>query len=78
MIIADTLKTHSCYHGGNTTFDIGHIVMEEDEDIFSYLSEEFLNDERIRIVDLMLYNEYQCKPNEASEKIENIENWRIF
>ena len=43
------LKTHSCYHGGKTTFDIAHIVMEENEDIFSYLSEEFLNDERVRI-----------------------------
>ena len=36
------------------------------------LLDELTSDERIRIVDLMLYNEYQCKPNEASEKIENI------
>ena len=43
------LKTHSCNHGEQNTFAIGHIVMEEGEDVFSYLSEEFLNDERIRI-----------------------------
>ena len=46
------LKTHSCSSGKNNVFDIGYIVMEENEDIFSYLSEEFLNDDRIRI-DLM-------------------------
>ena len=43
------LKTYSCNHGENDIFTIGHIVMEEGEDIFSYLSKEFLNDERIRI-----------------------------
>ena len=43
------LKTFSCNHGERNTFEIGHIVMEEGEDIFSYLSEEFLSDERIRI-----------------------------
>ena len=43
------LKTYSCSHGEGNTFDIGHIVMEEGEDVFSYLSSEFLNDERIRI-----------------------------
>ena len=43
------LKTYSCYPGNKNSFDIGHITMEEGEDIFSYLSEEFLNDERIRI-----------------------------
>ena len=42
------LKTHSCKKGNNS-FDEGHITMEEDEDIFSYLSKEFLNDERVRI-----------------------------
>jgi hypothetical protein len=43
------LKTYSCNPGENTPFSIGRIVMEKDEDIFGYLSEEFLNDERIRI-----------------------------
>ena len=43
------LKTYSCNPGEKDIFEIGHIVMEENEDIFSYLSEEFLNDERIRI-----------------------------
>ena len=43
------IRTYSCYHGGKNTFDIGYIVMDEGEDVFSYLSEEFLNDERIRI-----------------------------
>ena len=43
------LKTHSSYPGEKNSFDIGHIVMEENEDIFSYLSQEFLNNERIRI-----------------------------
>lgn len=43
------LKTYSSNPGENNTFDIGHIVMEEGEDVFSYLSKEFLNDERIRI-----------------------------
>ncbi len=43
------LKTYSCNPGENNSSDIGHIVMEEDEDIFSYLSETFLDDERIRI-----------------------------
>ena len=43
------LKTYSCYHGEKNSFDIGHIVMEEGEEVFSYLSDEFLNDERIRI-----------------------------
>ena len=43
------LKTYLSNPGNKNIFDIGHIVMEEGEDIFSYLSEEFLNDERIRI-----------------------------
>ena len=43
------LKTHSSYPGSKNSFDVGHIVMEEEEDVFSYLSEEFLNDPRIRI-----------------------------
>lgn len=43
------LKTYSCKSGEKTPFDIGRIVMEKDEDIFGYLSENFLNDERIRI-----------------------------
>lgn len=43
------LKTYSCNHGESSSFLVGHIVMEEGEDIFSYLSESFLNDERIRI-----------------------------
>ncbi len=43
------LKTHSSYPGERNVFDVGYIVMEVDEDIFCYLSEEFLNDDRIRI-----------------------------
>ena len=43
------LKTYSANPGNKSTFTIGHIVMEKGEDVFSYLSEEFLNDERIRI-----------------------------
>ena len=43
------LKTYSCNPGEANSFDIGHIVMEEGEDVFSYLSLDFLNDERIRI-----------------------------
>ena len=43
------LKTYSCKSGEKSPFDIGCIVMEENEDIFNYLSKEFLNDERIRI-----------------------------
>lgn len=43
------LKTISSSSGKRNVFDIGYIVMEEDEDIFCYLSEEFLNDPRIRI-----------------------------
>ena len=43
------LKTYSCNPGEKNSFDIGHITMEENEDVFSYLSENFLNDEKIRI-----------------------------
>lgn len=43
------LKTHSCNPGSKNSFDVGHIVMEEEEDIFSYLSDEFITDPRIRI-----------------------------
>ena len=43
------LKTHSCYPGNDNVFDIGYIVMTEGEDIFCYLSEEFLNDDSVRI-----------------------------
>ncbi len=43
------LKTYSCKSGEKSPFDIGRIVMEEKEDIFGYLSESFLNDDRIRI-----------------------------
>ena len=43
------LKTYSCYPGSNNVFDVAYIVMEENEDVFSYLSKEFLNDEGIRI-----------------------------
>ena len=43
------LKTYSCYPGNDNIFDIAYIVMEENEDIFCYLSEEFLNDDNIRI-----------------------------
>lgn len=43
------LKTYSCYPGSKNSFDIGYIKMEEDEDIFAYLSEPFIFDPRIRI-----------------------------
>lgn len=43
------LKTYSSNPGNKNIFDVGHIVMEEGEDVFSYLSNGFLNDERIRI-----------------------------
>lgn len=43
------LKTYSCNPGENNSFEIGYIKVEEDEDIFSYLSKEILNDEKIRI-----------------------------
>lgn len=43
------LKTYSCNPGEKNSFDIGYITMEENEDVFSYLSEELLNDEKIRI-----------------------------
>ena len=43
------LKTYSCKSGEKSPFDIGRIVMEKNEDIFGYLSDSFLNDERIRI-----------------------------
>ena len=42
------LKTYSSNPGERNSFDIGHIVMEEGEEIFSYLSKEFLEDDRIR------------------------------
>ena len=44
------IKTYSSCHGENNSFAIGHIVVEEEEDIFSYLSVDLLeNDDRIRI-----------------------------
>ena len=43
------LKTYSCKSGMKNSFDVGHITMAENEDIFCYLSYDFLNDERIRI-----------------------------
>ena len=43
------LKTYSCNPGEKNSFEIGHIVMEENENIFCYLSENFLNDEKVRI-----------------------------
>ncbi len=43
------LKTHSCYPGNDNIFDIGYIVMAEGEDVFCYLSDEFLNDDSVRI-----------------------------
>ncbi len=43
------LKTHSCYPGDKNIFDIAYIVMEENEDVFAYLSEDFLNNDGIRI-----------------------------
>ena len=45
----NNLKTYSCNPGRKSAFEIGHIVMEEGEDVFCYLSEKFLNDEKIRI-----------------------------
>ena len=43
------LRTYCCSHGEEHNYDIGHIVMDDNEDVFSYLSEEILNDNRIRI-----------------------------
>ena len=43
------LKTYASYPGNRNTFDIAYIVMEEEEDVFSYLSDEFLNHDNIRI-----------------------------
>ena len=43
------LKTQASYPGNNDVFDIAYIVMAEGEDVFCYLSEEFLNDNGIRI-----------------------------
>ena len=43
------LKTYSCYPGSKNVFDVGYIVMEENEDAFCYLSDEFLNNDGIRI-----------------------------
>lgn len=43
------LKTYASYPGNNNVFDIAYIVMEENEDVFSYLNEEFLNNNGIRI-----------------------------
>ena len=43
------LKTYACYPGDRDIFDIGYIVMEENEDLFSYLSEELLYSDGIRI-----------------------------
>ena len=36
------LKTYASYPGSNNVFDIGYIIMAEDEDVFSYLSEDVL------------------------------------
>ncbi len=36
------LKTYASYPGDNNVFDIGYIVMAEDEDVFCYLSEDVL------------------------------------
>ena len=43
------LKTYSCYLGNDNIFDIAYIVMEENEDVFCYLSEELLENDGIRI-----------------------------
>jgi len=43
------LKTYASYPGNKNVFDIAYIVMEENEDVFSFLSNEFLNDDNIRI-----------------------------
>ncbi len=44
------IKTYSAYHGEKHAYEIGHIVLEEDEDVFSYLSKDLLEeDNRIRI-----------------------------
>ena len=43
------LKTYACYPGDNNIFDIAYIIMAEGEDVFSYLSESFLNSNGIRI-----------------------------
>ena len=41
------LKTYSCNPGEKNSFDIGHIEMDIDEDVFSYLSENFITDDKI-------------------------------
>ena len=43
------LKTYASYPGNSNIFDIAYIIMAEGEDIFCYLSEDFLNDNGIRI-----------------------------
>ena len=44
------LKTYSSNPGEKNSFEIGHITMEEDEDVFRYLYVDLLeNDNRIRI-----------------------------
>ena len=43
------LKTYASYPGNSNVFDIAYIVMEENEDIFSFLSKDFLNNNGIRI-----------------------------
>lgn len=43
------LKTYASYPGNSNVFDIAYIIMAENEDVFGYLNEEFLNNNGIRI-----------------------------
>ena len=43
------LKTHACSAGSDSPYDIAYITMQEDVDIFSYLSTTTLNDDLIEI-----------------------------
>ena len=43
------LKTHSCYADVTEPYDIAHITMEKNVDIFSYLSPVIIDDDMIQI-----------------------------
>lgn len=43
------LKTYGSYPGNSDVFDVAYITMAEGEDVFSYLSKDFLNNNGIRI-----------------------------
>lgn len=43
------LKTHSCFARNNAPYDIAYITMEENIDVFSYLSPILLDDDMVQI-----------------------------